>query len=213
MRYKEIVEYTDKQTLIDLKRQLTADGYRIIGKGRDALVFSKKDDPEVVKFFIGTEGYWSPNDAAAGFLAFAKFCKDYPTRHLPRFGSITKRTFGNEDLYHVNMEKLHRLNDNEYLVAKSMVDAVRDNLAYEDAINMIKNYGSKALPKYQKQVEKERTSALKIAEQNKELFTVIEKLHHTSKSEDISLDLFNGTADNIMKRKDGTIVVVDPFAL
>jgi predicted O-linked N-acetylglucosamine transferase (SPINDLY family) len=212
MKCTEIIkEYTDKQTLIDLKNQLTAAGYKSIGKGIDAIVFTKKDDTDVVKVFIGEKDR-KTDSAAAGFLAMAKFSKENPNIHLPKFGPIEKRKFGTEELYQVNMEKLHKLNDLEWTLVYAMTRAAMYNQSYEDVIKTLENHGSKALPKYQTEVQKEKKKLLQLAEKNKNLFSLMQQLHTISKDSDLEFDLLNEQGHNVMKRKDGTLVIVDPFA-
>jgi hypothetical protein len=40
----------------------------------------------------------------------------------------------------------------------------------------------------------------------------MQQLHTISKDSDLEFDLLNEQGHNVMKRKDGTLVIVDPFA-
>lgn len=214
MRYSDLIgEYQNKQTLINVKSQLANTGYKSIGKGIDAIVFAKKDSPDVIKVLIGDHDR-ETNDAAAGFLAFAEFCKNVKSPHLPKFGKITKMKIDTEEVYQVSVERLYKLSEDEADVAWTMARYAENNGTLEDVIKDIEETGSKALPKYQDQVVRQRTTHLKILNKNKSVFALMQQLaKHAGSIKGLSLDLINEDGHNIMKRRDGTWVISDPFAV
>ena len=206
-------EYINRQTLVDLKKQLSANGYKSIGKGVDAIVFAKKDSPDVVKYLIGDRDR-ETNIAAGGFLAFAEFCKTVKSPHLPKFSEIKTIKIGNEEIYQVSMERLHKLTEDELDVAWTMARYAENNGTFEDVVKDIEETGSKALPQYQDQVVRQRTIHLKILNKNKSVFVLMQQLaKHAGSIKGLSLDLIHETGYNIMRRRDGTWVIIDPFVL
>ena len=212
MKYSHLIdEYKNPRTLSELKSQLAQAGYRSIGKGVDAIVFAKTSNPDVIKVLIG-EKESSTDDAAAGFLAFAKFCNQISNIHLPKFGDIIQITIGSELLYQVSMERLYKLNENEKDVAWFMAQAVFHNKSWESVLETIQSHGAKADEEYQPQMLAEKAKYMKIAQKNKSVFAVIQKLHdHAESLKGITMDLLTDEGNNIMKRKDGTWVITDPY--
>jgi hypothetical protein len=213
MRYSDLIgEYQNKQTLINLKSRLADAGYKSIGKGIDAIVFAKKDSPDVIKVLIGDHDR-ETNVAAAGFLAFAEFCKTVKSPHLPKFGKITKLKFDTEEVYQVSVERLYKLSEDEADVAFSMARFAEFGNSFEDVIKDIKETGSGVHPKFRKEVELQQSKQIKIAQKNQSIFPIMQTLHkHVSSLKGMSLDLVNEVSHNIMKRRDGTWMISDPFA-
>jgi len=207
-----VTEYINKQTLANLKKQLSAKGYTSIGQGVDAVVFAKRTG-DVIKVLIG-ERHRKTDDAAGGFLAFAKFCKSVKSPHLPKFGAIVKTTIDTEEIYQVSVERLYELTEDEKDVVWEMVRSAEDDQPFVDVIDKIKEIGSKVLPQYKKDRLRIRNTQLKIAEENKSIFPLIKKLSKYAGSvKGLSLDLINDSGSNVMKRRDGTWVITDPFVL
>lgn len=213
MRYSDLIgEYQNKQTLINVKSQLADAGYKSIGKGIDAIVFAKKDSPDVIKVLVG-ERDRKTNNAAAGFLAFAEFCKTVKSPHLPKFGNITKMKIDTEEVYQVSMERLYKLSEDEDDVSWIMARFAEFGNSFEDVIKDIEETGSGAHPKYRKEIALRQSKQIKIAQKNQSVFPIMQQLHkHASSLKGMSLDLVNDVSHNIMKRRDGTWVIVDPFA-
>jgi len=207
-----VSEYINKQTLDKLKKQLSAKGYTSIGEGVDAIVFAKKTG-DVIKVLIG-ERDRKTDDAAGGFLAFAKFCKSVKSPHLPKFGAIVKTRIGTEEIYQVSVERLYELTEDEKDVVWEMVRSAEDDQSFVDVIDKIKEIGSDVLPQYKKDQLRIRNTQLQIAEKNKSIFPLIKKLSKYAGSvKGLSLDLINDSGSNVMKRRDGTWVITDPFVL
>ena len=207
-----VYEYINKQTLAFLQKQLSAKGYSNIGKGVDAIVFAKKTG-DVIKVLIG-ERDRKTDDAASGFLAFAKFCENVKSPHLPKFSNITKTTIGTEEIYQVSVERLYNLTEDERDVVWQMAQSAEDGQSFVDVVNHIKQIGSDVLPRYKKDQLRIRNTQLNIAEKNKSRFPLIKKLiKYAGSVKNLSLDLINDSGVNVMKRRDGTWVITDPFVL
>lgn len=206
-----IHEYKNPQTLKLLRSQLAQMGYKSIGKGVDAIVFANKTHPDVIKVLIG-EADSHTDRAAEGFLTFVKFCDQVSSVHLPKFGSITQTQVGSEVMYQVSMERLYNLTEDEKDVAWFMARAVSRDLPWESVLETIHSHGERANPEYQPQITAERAKYLKIAQKNQTVFVVMQKLHaHAASLKNVSMDLLNDEGQNIMKRKDCTWVITDPY--
>lgn len=205
-------EYINQQTLDTFKKQLSTKGYTSIGAGVDAMVFAKKTG-DVIKVLIG-ERDRKTDVAAGGFLAFAKFCKRIKSPHLPRFSKIVKTAIGTEEVYQVSVERLYDLTEDERDVVWQMAQSAEDDQSFVDVVNNIKAIGSDVLPPYKKDQLRIRNTQLQVAEKNKSIFPLIKKLvQYAGSVPDLSLDLINDSGRNVMKRRDGTWVITDPFVL
>jgi hypothetical protein len=206
-----IKEYKDPRTLRELKSQLSQAGYKSIGKGADAIVFAKKTDPNVIKVLIGEKDSHT-DSAAKGFLAFVKFCRSLSSPHLPKFGEISQIQVGSEVMHQVILERLYNLTEDEKDVVWFMAQAVANHRPWESIMERIHSHGAEADAEYQAQVQAEKAKYLKIVQKHQDVFVVMQKLHdHANILKTVSMDLLNDEGQNIMKRKDGTWVITDPY--
>mgnify|MGYP003703880725 FL=1 len=95
-----------------------------------------------------------------------------------------------------------------------MAQYAEDNQSFVDVINDIKQIGNDVLPQYQKDQLRKRNIQLKIAGEKKSIFPLMKKLiKYAGSVKNLSLDLLNDSGSNVMKRRDGTWVITDPFVL
>ena len=206
-----IKEYKDPCTVKEKKYQLSQAGYKSIGKGADAIVFAKKTDPNVIKVLIGDRDT-NTDIAAKGFLAFVKFCRALSSPHLPKFGEISQIQVGSEVMHQVILERLYNLTEDEKDVVWFMAQAVANDLPWESIMERIHSHGAKAHEEYQAKVQAEKAKYLKIAQKHRSVFEIMQKLHdHANILKTVSMDLLSDEGQNIMKRKDGTWVITDPY--
>jgi hypothetical protein len=211
---KILDEYEDNDTDVAIKKLAEKSGYYRIGGGADAEIYVNDKSPDVVKILIGG---WSrnTNEAAKGFLKFIQFCKANPNSiHLPKFGKVQTITVGKEKVYHVRMEKLYPLSEDEAQVAHIMTNRMNPKDTFDELIYIIRNHGSVVpgiKPKVIKMVKNRAAREEKIAIKNKSIIPIIRKIEKfIDRSNNVEID-FNEMSDNIMKRKDGTWVITDPY--
>ena len=211
---KILDEYEDTDTDVAIKKLAEKSGYYRIGGGVDSEIYVNDKSPDVIKILIG--GYRrKTSEAAMGFLKFIQFCKANPNSiHLPKFGKVQTITVGKEKVYHVRMEKLYPLSEDEAQVAHAMTTGMNPQDTFDDLIYTIRYHGSAVpgmKPEVIKTVKNRAAREEKIAIKNKSIIPIIRKIEKfIGKSKNIEID-FNEMSDNIMKRKDGTWVITDPY--
>lgn len=202
-----IDEASPSQKYSVLTRMANKAGYTLIGQGKDARVYKKKGARGVVKILIG-EKFRKPSQAAAGLLRFVEFCKENPNiPYLPKFGKVQVMPINNEKIYHITMEELQLLSEDESQVAFSMEYIASKNGTFKDVIDDIRKENKENTYDPEAVIREEQ-----IALKNKQVFEVLQKLQKYSDRFNVTTDFFNEESKNIMKRKDGTWVINDPFA-
>lgn len=220
MRYQEITQEAESGTkeskqIVDTLRKA---GYTQLGEGADATVWTK-DEGTIIKIIMPEDGE-RVTDAANTFHKFYEFCQQNQNiANLPRFVSIggqhhAKFTIGNKEYIQVAMERLYPLQTDSFEEAmvwimsdlsskrlnwdqayKKMLDPVtwqywEGPQKPEDFPNYIKSLNKMALVQY------------------KVLYTLMVVLFHTGRINKFGWDLHT---ENVMRRKDGTLVVIDPW--
>lgn len=211
---KILDEYEDNDTAVAIKKLADEADYYRIGGGVDSEIYVNDKSPDVIKILIGGYGR-KTSEAAMGFLKFIQFCKANPNSiHLPKFGKVQTITVGKEKVYHVRMEKLYPLSEDEAQVAHIMTTRMNPQDTFDDLIYTIRYRGNAVpgmKPEVIKTVKNRAAREEKIAIKNKSIIPVIRKIEKfIGKSKNIEID-FNEMSDNIMKRKDGTWVITDPY--
>lgn len=118
----------------------------------------------------------------SGFEAFAQFVKSHPNKHFPKIGDVKQVKYANERYYIYCIEKLYPITP--LATAMKMADLI-DNAFYDDP------------PK---------GPAFNFFQKQPNLLGAIKLLRNKFGA---SNDIHSG---NIMQRKDGTIVITDPYA-
>ena len=126
-----------------------------------------------------------------GFESFAQFVKKHPNKHFPKIGDVKKVRYSKENYYIYCIEKLYPINP--YSTARSIANAI-DIAFYRWDGNSVKD-SFKGNGRY-----------IKFFQQHPSLLSAIKLLvNKFGENNDIH-------PDNIMQRKDGTIVIIDPYA-
>jgi hypothetical protein len=196
----------------EIKRQLTAAGYKELGTGADASVWAK-DSSYVIKILM-------PEDAGSRaeetFRKFYEFCQEHQDLEcLPKFNEVNVIDIQGKDYTQIDMERLIPLKSRSF----------NEGLVY-----LLSDYATKKMPWEQvKQALSQPKTwhdteyfsksanqfALKISSLNKlndaklaVLYNVMTLLYHTGRINKMGWDLHT---ENAMQREDGTIVITDPW--
>jgi len=171
----------------EFDHQLASMGWNEIGRGGYSGVYANKKKTYVLKI---SDRY------DAGYEAYVKLIHNYKNVHFPRIGDIKKLRIAGKNYYVHLIEKLiefpYRLGEQ---IAENIDDAigVLEEVPRNKIDEQLKEYFGKAIPKY-------------IANDPpmKEAIWLIANSPGSN-----WLDIHGG---NFMKRKDGTIVITDPYS-
>lgn len=214
---REAEEGTREAKKID--REFKKMGYKKLGSGAEAAVWAKDDD-SVVKVIMPESGA-DMDSAAKTFYKFYEFCQQNTDQsNLPRFVQITKDnhhvTFEVNDrqFIMIGIERLRPLKEGSFSQAMiwMMSDLVTKNKTWTEA------YKDMLDPKTWKHWDPP-PSAAQIIKKLKNidgmtfvkfdvLYTLMLLLYKKGKINKLGWDLHT---ENVMERKDGTLVIIDPW--
>jgi hypothetical protein len=163
---------------------MTKAGYRKIGQGGDSMVYAR-DAGHVIKIIMPGSGEYSEADKT--FMAWYDFCQQHAGNpYLPKFIKINGQhhsTFeiDGETFRQIAMEKLQRISEWSELLETVMT--IIENIEY--------NQQDKFDPKYQA------------------FYNTVKLVVDTGRQIGLNNDL--EAVDNVMQRKDGTPVIIDPW--
>jgi len=203
-----------KEITATLKRA----GYKPLGKGADATVWSK-DENTVIKIIMPDTNL-DRTHAANIFYKFYEFCQQNSQyANLPRFieiGGKHHATFniGDKEYIQIAMERLYPIKP--YSIEDDMIqvfsDGARMKRKFTDAIKQLTDpyyLGDKVdsrvpvkTANYFRSLDKETLAKYQV------LYQLMVVLYHTGKINKFGWDLHGA---NVMKRKDGTLVITDPW--
>jgi hypothetical protein len=202
----------------EIVSKLKQAGYKQLGSGADATVWSK-DVGQVIKVIMPDSK--DITQAAYTFKKFYEFCQQHKDiACLPKFIPIQGKDYvefklGNKNYIQVSMEQLYPIKEESF--AQGIVwffsDYVANNTKWDKVDKLL------SLPKtwYDFHTDKANQYALSWAnlKSNKNkyaeiqlLYTVMELLYRTGRLNKMYWDLHT---DNAMQRKDGTVVIIDPW--
>ncbi len=218
MRAHELTEYesgTDNSAQIFAK--LKSLGYERLGSGQDATVWSK-DEASVIKILMPSD---KPDRADNGFLTFYNFCQAHPSVNLPKFVDIGG---AHHSVFEINgtpyrqiaMEKLSAIKGDsvdEWMVwalsdlckTTSHWKVVEQELKDPKFWVLHQGIGAGGLIAA---IERRFERRPEAKQQFMELFNTMRLLFLAGKQVGLGWDLHT---ENVMQRKDGTLVIVDPF--
>lgn len=199
----------------EVTSKLERSGYRELGSGADAVIYTK-DDGSVIKIILPED---DGNDRAVNtFKDFIDFCianKQYA--NIPRVQEIKepkiKKYLGDADLYGVVMEKLNPIRNHSFEEAMVWIlsDLCTEKVSWQDAVNRIKEERT-----WEHYSEMNPTEILIRLDQMDErdlleyevLFKLMMLLYHKGRINKLGWDLHT---ENVMQRDDGTLVIIDPW--
>ena len=194
---------------------LSANGYKKLGSGVDAMAFGKSDSPTIVKIVIPAEG--DLDKSKNTFTAWMDYCKkNAKNPHLPKFIKLKMQpiVIDGEKFELQGMEKLKRLNDREHNMCLNMVRGLDSKMKFQ---KFIKDYYSEQMA-YYKEVSahpnliKELLAEQKLASTQQALYETLANVEKVGKGLGFTIDFFQSIdTSNLMKRTDNTIVIADPW--
>ena len=195
-------------------------GYTEVGAGADATVWAK-DAGTVIKILMPEDGIISPAEKV--FLEYYKAAQKYQDNpHFIKFVDIggqhyTKFDIDGETFYQIAAEKLKPLKNGSFeeAVVWAMSDFVGNNVSWADAIKQIKDPNAKIwMQSYHYDFNPEKitrklnkldaTAAAKL----QYLYLTMQLIYQIGRSQGFGWDLHT---ENAMQRRDGTIVITDPW--
>jgi hypothetical protein len=218
MKEEVIDEYengTDNsRQIFDKLKQL---GYTKLGSGQDATVWSK-DEASVIKILMPSD---KPHNAENGFLTFYNFCqqhKDVP--NLPKFidvGGVHHSVFtmNGTNYRQIAMERLQPIANGSF--EEAMVWILSDlastralwNAVVEKLLDANEwNANSTGIMSRMPELIREKINDKRFNAEYNLLLTTMQVLYMAGKQAGLGWDLHT---ENVMQRRDGTLVIVDPF--
>lgn len=183
----------------NLIRQLSADtGLNLLGRGMYGYVLESKDPNWAYKFFRPDQAY----------LSYLKFIENNPSPHYPRIKQAPKMMRAFHKRYSVEADYYYVVLVERLLPIKGYDEDFDffSELAYNDMNHVPRTYPP---PESKQENEGDYTFA-QMAESLPWIKSMHTALHNISRAlPNFSLDLNSG---NIMQRKDGTYVIIDPIA-
>jgi len=192
-------------------------GYEKLGSGQDATVWSK-DEASVIKILMPTD---KPYNAENGFLTFYNFTqqhKDNP--NLPKFVEVggvhhSVFTLNGTNYRQIAMERLQPIQSGSFEEAMVWIlsDFADKRMRWEVLVKELtrNDWFDGLTGPMGKQMPAIISSMLNDPQFNATysiLFTTMQLLYLTGKQAGLGWDLHT---ENVMQRRDGTLVIVDPF--
>lgn len=215
-KIKEAEEDTVESKLI--VSSLKKAGFKMLGQGADATVWTK-DQGQIIKIIMPDDE--NITSAAATFKAFYEFCNQHQNLDcLPKFFSTEGYPYlefelGNKNYIQVTMEQLYHIRRNTFAEAMAYMlsEYATDGLAWEDVMSRLREFSTWSKSKHFANIAATltlRMEKLSKLEQAKfsVLYSVMKLLYLTGQINRYGWDLHT---DNIMQRKDGTLVITDPW--
>ena len=196
-----IYELATEEHRTKLVKELNQIGYKQIGQGQDAMVF-RKDTTHVIKYIFPVN-VRELSDATKMFLVFYKFCKENPSPHLPIFSNVNEVEVDGETLLQISMENLYPLkngSDDQYIVW-GLSDLAFDKTPWyqtKERLNNDRFWGQDGKKPDLSNIENYRSLYLVMVSLARNIPKGI---------------LFDIHTENVMKRKDGTLVITDPWTV
>jgi hypothetical protein len=218
MRYNELTQEAERNTRSakEIEKTLKKAGYKRLGTGADATAWMK-DQGTVIKIIMPDLD--EDRSAAANiFYKFYEFCQQNSQyENLPKFIDIGGKhhaefNIGGRDYIQIAMEQLYPID--EYGIEGDIVNIFSDRATKKEQWDGVKrklfdiNYISKDSDnpektlQYIKSLDNIGWAKLQI------LYQLMVILYHTGRINKFGWDLHTG---NVMKRKDGTMVITDPW--
>jgi hypothetical protein len=204
--FAPITEYEqDTPRAEKIQRTLTRAGYRMLGGGVESTAWGREDGP-VIKVIMPSEG--SGTDLAMkSFLRFYKLTRKKPSKHWPRFQALRDEAGRVSDFaefkidgkkyVQISIERLAELSFGESEIIESMADSLAQGQS-------LKKWAFWHMDDYREQYPQDIQA---LTPQLPTLWAAM-KTAYGKTGGNYVWDLHGG---NAMKRRDGTIVITDPF--
>jgi hypothetical protein len=203
----------------EINRVFKKHGYKKLGSGAEATVWAK-DDESVIKIIM-PEDRSSMDSAVKTFRKFYDFCRENEKQpNLPKFVQVIENnhlatfTEDEREFTMIGMERLQPIKDGSFsqAIVWMMSDMVTKDKKWEDAYPlMLKKDTWKhwdGPPTVKELISKLKGIDEIIYAKFALLYTLMLLLYKQGKINKLGWDLHT---ENVMERKDGTLVIVDPW--
>lgn len=194
-------------------------GYEKLGSGQDSTVWAK-DENHVIKILMPSRTIPGPaQDAERGFLTFYSFCKDRPELpNLPKFIDIggehhTVFELDGVPYRQIAMEKLQPIKNGSFEEAMVWIlsDLANIRAPWNNVVSMLKKpdtWGDDPKMASMPELVTEKLADPAVYKQYGILYQTMSRLYHLGLKNGLGWDLHT---ENVMQRRDGTLVIVDPY--
>jgi hypothetical protein len=210
----EVASDTPEQKIVDTLQDA---GYTMLGRGADASVWTK-DESTVIKIIMPD----SSDDitfAARTFYKFYEFCQKFDNFDcLPKFVSIGGRhhtTFmlDGRQFIQIAMEKLHPIPEDTFKEAMVWIlsDCASNGMTWRQALLTVRKeetWEHWTGLMYGEILHDLSMLSRKEVQEYAVLYSMMRLLYHTGRINKLGWDLHT---ENVMQRKDGTLVIIDPW--
>ena len=196
-------------------------GYTKLGSGADATVWAKDSD-HVIKILMPRRTLPSEvANAEKGFMTFYDFCKKHPEiPNLPRFVDIGGQGHAAFEINgtpyrQIAMERLQKIPHKSFeeLMVWLLSDLAKIRAPWSNVVSMLKKpdtwrFTPPGTPEYMVEQVTKRFADPAVYKQYGILYLTMSRLYHAGLRSGLGWDLHT---DNVMVRRDGTLVIVDPY--
>ena len=208
MRLREfqtlIPEYeTDTPRSSKIEQVMRRSGYGFLGGGAEATAWSHPSLPRVIKIIMPDSWRGDSRVAMATFQRFLKLTQSYPSPHWPRFHEMqdehgrssvfAKFRVGDRQYMQIAMERLEPLMADEQEIIEIMAEDVAQGRSVEHFTGWDDDSN--------KWIDENRW-------QLPSLWKAMQAAHRKTNWDYDDWDLHGG---NVMRRQDGTYVIIDPW--
>jgi hypothetical protein len=199
----------------EIWRQLKDAGYQYVGSGADATVFAK-DDSHVIKILMPEVAGSKAEQVFRKFYEFSMSHQDLPC--IPRFNEVNTIDINGKDYTQIEMERLSPLEKNsfvegliwylsDFVSTNTPWETVESELADADTWYMYNpNYSGTFARTWQSLLE--NPASKKTYAMYRQLYNVMKLLYITGTINKFGWDLHTA---NVMQRKNGQPVIIDPW--
>ena len=195
--------------------QLKAAGYQYVGSGADATVFAK-DDSHVIKILMPEDMGTKAEQVFRKFYEFSMSHQDLPC--LPKFNEVNVIDINGKDYTQIEMERLSPIEKNSFTegLIWFLSDYINTNTPWSTAESELANpetweiYSPNFANAFAKtwQSLTQNPASKKTYAMYRQLYNVMKLLYQTGNINKFGWDLHTA---NVMQRKDGQPVIIDPW--
>ena len=198
-------------TAKEIEKHFKKAGYKKLGTGADANVYAK-DEQNVIKILMPEDPSTQSERVFNKFYEFSAEHNDI--KNLPKFNSVSKFNVLDKEYTVINMERLYPIENNSFEEAMVWIlsDLAIQRINWNEALQIIQDEttwenftGNIPLEEIFNRID--NLDDVYKAEYGL-LFTLMTLLYHTGRINKIGWDLHT---ENVMQRKDGTLVIIDPW--
>jgi hypothetical protein len=199
----------------EIWKQLRAAGYHHVGSGADATVFAK-DDSHVIKILMPEDASSKAEQVFRKFYEFSMAHQDLPC--VPRFNEVNVIDINGKDYTQIEMERLAPIEKggflqgmiwllSDYTSTLTPWETVESELADADTWEIYSPNFANAFAKTWQSLTQNPASKKTYA-MYRQLYNVMKLLYTTGTINKFGWDLHTA---NVMQRKDGQPVIIDPW--